>query len=291
MTEAGGPRLSTQRDLYRAARDRLAAAGVSTPELDARILVSAALGMSAQDLILGAAIPLGEPEAEAARRLVARRLAGEPVDRILGSRDFWGLPFELAAQTLSPRPDSETIVEAALVACPDPSRPLRILDLGTGSGALLVAVLHERPLAFGVGVDRSHGAATTARANAERNGVGERAAFCVGDWGDALAGTFDLVLSNPPYIASEDLAALQPEVRDHDPPLALDGGSDGLAAYRAVLPASARLLTAGGTCVVELGEGQESDVSRLAGQAGLTLDGPARRDLGGVARALVARKA
>jgi release factor glutamine methyltransferase len=228
--------------------------------------------------------------AEAAARYaghLARRAGHEPVSRILGHREFWSLDFALGPATLDPRPDSETLVEAALAACPD--RPLRVLDLGTGTGCLLLAVLHDRPAAFGLGVDRSEAAAGTARANARALGLADRAAFLVGDWATALDARFDLILSNPPYIPEAEIAALDPEVRDHDPHLALSGGADGLDAYRDLAVALPGLLVPGGTAVVELGIGQAADVAALFRAAGLDITATPH-DLAGIPRCLVAKK-
>jgi release factor glutamine methyltransferase len=269
---------------------RLADAGLPTPDLDARFLLEGLLALDAGALLLAGPRPVAEADVARIEAALARRLTGEPVDRILESREFWGLTFRLSPATLSPRPDTETVVTAALSAFPDRDARLAILDLGTGSGAILVALLSERPASSGVGVDRAFEAALTARANADANGVGARAAFLVADWAQPIAGRFDLVLANPPYIATADLAALQPEVRDHDPPLALDGGPDGLGAYRRVTDAAAHLLRPGGALVLELGYGQEAAVAALAETAGLRVDRPAMRDLGGVPRALVAWK-
>jgi release factor glutamine methyltransferase len=278
-------------EAVRRARRRFAEAGLPTPGLDARWLLAHALGRDERRLMLEAEATLSPAEEAAAEAVIARRLAGEPVDRILGEREFWGLPFRLSPETLSPRPDSETLVEAALAALPAGDRPPTILDLGTGSGALLVALLHAMPAASGIGVDRSEGAARQARRNAAANGVGGRASFLVADWDAALLGRFDLVVSNPPYLPSGAIAGLDREVREHDPLLALDGGEDGLDAYRRVLAAAARLLAPGGAAVIELGIGQEAAVAAMAAVTGLAVDGPARRDLGGVARALVMRAA
>ena len=176
----------------------------------------------------------------------ARRLAREPVARILGEREFWGLPFELTTETLVPRPDTETIVETALSLFPDRHAPLRLVDLGTGSGCLLVALLHEWPQAIGVGIDRSPDAVRTARSNARRNGVGSRSLFVVSDWASAIGGGVDLIVSNPPYIASDVVESLDLDVREHDPRLALDGGADGLDAYRIILAEARPLLSAEG---------------------------------------------
>jgi len=214
------------------------------------------------------------------------RLAHHPVARLLDRREFWGLPFQLDPETLVPRPDTETLVAAALRWLGGRLGPLQILDLGTGSGCLLVALLHEWPDATGLGIDRSFGAARTARRNAERNGVGDRAVFAVGDWGVALGARFDLVVSNPPYIPTGDIGGLAPEVRVHDPVAALDGGADGLTAYRTILAQAGRLLRPGGTIVLEVGIGQADPVCRLAEAAALTTVEIAR-DLAGIERALV----
>lgn len=266
----------------------LASAGVETPHLDARLLVAHALGCAPAELLArGDTIPPPAAEA-AAHALLARRLAGEPVARILGEREFWSLPFRLSPETLVPRPDTETLVEAALAHCPDRAAPLRILDLGTGTGALLAALLVELPHASGIGVDRSEGAARTARDNLARNGLGGRGRIVVGDWGAALTGGFDLVVSNPPYIRTGDMAGLDREVRLHDPALALVAGADGLDAYRAITADLPRLLAPGGLAVLELGAGQEPQVTSLVEAAGLTVPGPARPDLSDVPRALCA---
>ncbi|MFG1345783.1 peptide chain release factor N(5)-glutamine methyltransferase [Xanthobacter autotrophicus DSM 431] len=266
----------------------LAGAGLDTPDLDARLLLAHALGLEPQALLVRADDPVPEDAAAAARTLLDRRLAGEPVGRILGHRAFWTLDLQLSPDTLEPRPDTETVVEAALALFPDKAAPLRILDLGTGTGAILAAVLVERPNAFGIGLDRAEGAARTARANLARAGLAGRSAVLVGDWGAALAGGFDLVVSNPPYITIAAMADLAPDVRLFDPELALVAGAEGLDAYRAIAADLPRLLKAGGRAVLELGIGQEEAVAALFRAAGLEVPGPARRDLGGVPRALSA---
>ena len=264
--------------------------GVESAESDARILLSHTLGM--EDAAILAESKTRAP-AGARRRLdgfLARRLAGEPVARIVGRKEFWSLSFRLGPDTLVPRPETETVVEMALAALPDRNAELRVLDLGTGSGVLLAAILVERPGASGVGIDYSGDALAVARANLEALGLGARAAFTCGDWGAALTGKFDLVVCNPPYIAAPEFARLSNEVRAHDPCLALDGGSDGLSAYRAIVSDLARLLYAHGIAVLELGQGQESAVATLAGEAGLFVAGPARPDLAGIPRALTLQR-
>jgi release factor glutamine methyltransferase len=224
--------------------------------------------------------------------LAARRLKREPVARILGVKEFWGLPLRISPATLVPRPETETVIEAALAEIDSGgprNRALRIADLGTGSGALLIALLVELPNAVGIGTDVSREALATARDNAGDLGLASRTKFMACDFGAALAGAFDLVVSNPPYIASADIPTLAPEVQ-HDPRRALDGGDDGLDGYRTIAAQAGKLLKPGGYLVVELGIGQEPAVAALFHVAGLEVS-PARPDLSGIPRALPARVA
>nr|WP_244600256.1 peptide chain release factor N(5)-glutamine methyltransferase [Blastochloris tepida] len=271
----------------RMVREALAAAGIPQAEADARHLVALACGLDAAGLILAADRPLGAEAAATLDRLLARRLAREPVARLIGAREFWGMRFALSPATLVPRPDTETLVEAVLAARPDRAAVRRIADLGTGTGALLAALLVEYPQAFGVATDRSLEALATARANLDRLGLTGRAALVGCDWGTALAGPFDVVVSNPPYIATGEIEGLDPEVRDHEPAAALDGGPDGLDAYRAIVADLPRLLRPGGLAVLELGAGQAAAVAGIAASAGLAVSGVAR-DLAGIERALIA---
>ena len=230
----------------RALAESFRLAGVDTPELDARLLVGHALGLDHTGLATAAERALTPPETEAIAGLAMRRLAHEPVARIVGKKEFWGLALRVTPAVLVPRPDTETVVEAALAAAGRSgprSRALRIVDIGVGSGALLLAILSELPNASGVGTDRSLAAIETARSNAVRLGLSSRAAFVACDYGAALSGGFDMVVSNPPYIPTNHIATLAPEVRDFEPRPALDGGNDGLDAYRADCrrcPAAAR---------------------------------------------------
>lgn len=243
---------------------RLAAAGIESAPGDARLLIAHALGREAKGLTLFGPSSVTAAEWSQIEALIARRAVGEPVARILGRREFWSLAFQLTPATLDPRPDSETAVEAALALVPDRAAPLTLLDLGTGSGCLLLALLSELPAARGIGVDRNPAAALAARTNAAALGLTDRAAFIVGDWGAALAPMrVDLLVSNPPYIPSGDLPGLARDVRDWDPPLALDGGPDGLDCYRALAIDLPRLLRPGAGVALEIGWDQADAVSTL----------------------------
>ena len=272
---------------------RFRSSAIDSAELDARILVGAAMGLDLTGLIAAAARSVTSDEAVRLEGFTRRRLAGEPVARILGTREFWGLPLQLSAATLVPRPDTETVVELALEmlrAEPHPERRLRIADIGTGSGAILLALLSELPNAYGVGTDVSVAALRTARSNAARLGFAARAAFVACDYAAALSDTFDLMVSNPPYIRSADIAGLAVEVRDHDPLVALDGGADGLDAYRVLIPQAAEQLAQDGILVVEAGHDQSADIGKLMTAAGLTQDKPPSADLAGIRRAVAGRK-
>jgi release factor glutamine methyltransferase len=257
--------VKTRSEALRELRRTLDAAGFETAALDARLLLLAALAITATDLITRPESLLSPDQAETLASFTRRRLDHEPVARIVGEREFWGLPFRLSAETLVPRPDTETVVETALDLIADRRAPLRIVDFGTGSGCILVALLHELRNATGLGIDLSFGALVTARANAHANGVGTRSRFALSRWADAVSGTFDLVVSNPPYIASGVIPTLDDEVRDYDPRLALDGGPDGLEPYRILLTEAGRLLSPGGLLVVEIGYDQAQDLTSLAG--------------------------
>jgi release factor glutamine methyltransferase len=268
------------------AAEQLSQAGVPDARREGRLLVAAALDWDSASV-------LGHPEAEltpaAAQRLrglVGRRSAREPVSRILGYREFWSLRFEVSPDTLDPRPDSETLIEAALAALPDRGRVYRVLDLGTGTGCLLLALLSELPNSLGTGIDLSEGALAAARRNAAGLGLGARAQFARSNWGDSVTGQWDVILANPPYIASDEIERLEPEVARFEPRAALDGGCDGLDAYRVLAPALARLLAPAGVGVIEMGAGQTQMVAAIMAEAGLALC-KVRHDLSGVDRCIV----
>jgi release factor glutamine methyltransferase len=275
------------------ARRALAAAfrdaGLDSPELDARIMVGFALGLDHAGLVVAGERSITASEARAIAALGQRRLARESVAVIVGEKEFWGLRFQVGPATLVPRPESETIVDAALRALDAQGlrrSGLRIADLGTGSGCLLLALLSELPKARGVGTDISNPALEIARVNARALRLADRALFVRGNFADTLAGDFDLIVSNPPYVATDALADLAPEVR-REPRQALDGGPDGLSAYHAIAADATRVLRHGGVLVLELGMGQASPVAALLSAAGLAPEEP-QMDLAGVPRALVA---
>lgn len=270
-------------------REAFAQAGLDTPALDARILLTEALGIQPVALLTQPEAAIGPDAAFRLAGFAARRLSREPVARILGEREFWGLPVGLSSATLVPRPETETVVRAALAWAESRRTGLRVLDLGTGTGCLLIALLHELGKATGLGIDRSFEAVRTARRNAERNGVSSRAAFAVADWAAPIGGRFDIVVSNPPYIPSGDIAGLDPEVRSHDPLLALDGGDDGLHACRAIFVDAHRMLADDGVLVVEFGIGQEAGLRASAEAADLVLAG-VEHDWGGRPRAALLRR-
>ncbi len=269
--------------LLRNAAAALAAAGIENAAWEARLLLAHATGSDAAALLRDRNRRVDAPGFDA---LVAARAARTPLAFLLGHQPFWSLDLRVSPDTLIPRADSEALIEATLAAFPDPATVRRVLDLGTGTGCLLLAALTEFPNAWGVGVDLSAAAAALARGNAGRLGLVARSAFMCGDWASALHGRFDLVLCNPPYVTTGELAELMPEVALHEPARALDGGPDGLDAYRRVVPTLATLLGPGGRGVIELGAGQQQAVCRLARAAGLEVLATAN-DLGGVTRALV----
>jgi release factor glutamine methyltransferase len=262
---------------------------VEAPAREAALILRAAANLPTTAMIADPDAPLGAAAAKV-DAYAARRANGEPLSRIVGRREFWSLDFALSPATLDPRPESETIIEAALAAfAGSRGEALRLIDFGVGSGALLGALLSEFPLAHGLGVDANSAAAAQARANLAALGLAGRATIVVGDWGEGLEGAFDLIVANPPYIRSAEIAGLAREVREHDPRLALDGGPDGLAAYRALTPHVARLLAPAGRFFFEVGAGQAEAVAAIARGAGLT-DLATIADLAGVARVVAGRR-
>jgi release factor glutamine methyltransferase len=274
----------------RAVAATLRAGGFDTPELDARILVGHALGLAHAALAAENRL-LSPDECSSIAALLQRRLAHEPVARIVGDKEFWGLSLAVDGDVLVPRPDTETLVEAVLVAIDSAggrTRAWRIADLGTGSGAILIALLKELPHAFGVGTDISARALAVARRNAKRHGVGTRATFIAGDLSEALAPGFDIVVSNPPYIPSDDIAGLAPDVRCFDPIIALDGGADGLNAYRRIASDVRRILRPGGLIACEIGIAQAEHATQILAEGGIDV-APAQADLAGIPRVLCGR--
>ena len=251
---------------------RFAAAGVGNSRLDARVLWEFAKG-----------------DGELFESLVVRRSKREPLAYITSHREFWSLDFEVGPGTLVPRPETETIIEQALALFPDRNTPMTVLDLGTGTGCLLLAFLKEYPNAHGLGIELSEKACAVAQRNSARHGLGERCEIRIGDWAREVAGPFDVILSNPPYIRTGDLAGLEPEVVRYEPIMALDGGADGFAAYRTLAPELARLLRPGGYALVEIGAGQSDEAMALMAQAGLETLRIAP-DLAGIPRVLVMRR-
>jgi release factor glutamine methyltransferase len=258
-----------------------------TAGVDARLLVAHALGTSADELVLRDDSFVEDAAYVKARHFARRRAAGEPVARIVGMKEFYGITLALSPDTLVPRPDTETLVDAALSEIKR-DEPVNILDLGTGSGAILLALLSELPRGVGVGIDNSAGAIFTASGNAKRLGFQDRANFVVGDWTKGLAGAFDIVVANPPYIATGEIASLPVEVRDFDPHLSLDGGADGHDAYRIIIGDLSRVLARDGAAFLEVGFGQAAAVIHLAGTAGFATR--SWHDLSGVERVIEMRR-
>ncbi|MFP6757481.1 MAG: peptide chain release factor N(5)-glutamine methyltransferase [Alphaproteobacteria bacterium] len=262
--------------------------GIDNPRGEARLLLSFVTGLGRERLIADPDRPLDGDQEQQFECVVARRAAREPMAHILGVREFWSLPFAVTRDTLDPRPDSETVVETALDLFAATGAPRRILDLGTGTGCLLLALLSEWPDADGIGVDIDSRTLAVATGNAAALGLSARAAFVVADWATALDGRFDLVVSNPPYIASDAIGRLEPEVARYEPRRALDGGDDGLAAFRRLVPVLPRLLEPGGDVVFEVGAGQASMVEAMLHEIGVPYCGQ-HTDLAGIPRCISAR--
>lgn len=274
-------------DFLRASEKKLSDACIDRPGFDARFLIGQALGLDRGELFSQADRILTEEERHRAQALIDRRANYEPVGRIMGEREFWGLTFHLNEATLEPRPDSEILIETTLRYLPQKDAPLQILDLGTGSGCLLLSVLHEFPNAKGLGLDIAPRAVEQANKNAEHLGLQNRATFKVNNWLEGIKGPFDLILANPPYIEQQEIPALMPEVRDYDPLAALDGGIDGLVPYRLLIPQLPKLMSKGGLAVFEVGYNQAASVSALFHANGFAQI-EQHKDLGGIERCITA---
>lgn len=269
-------------------RKRLEAAGIDTPVIDARLLLEAGAGVSRLDIVTDPRRVLSAAQVEAVEVLALRRLAREPIGHILGRKAFWTLDLDVNADVLSPRPETEHLVELAMEVLPKDA-PTRVLDLGVGSGAILLSILADRPLASGIGVDVSEAALVVARRNVEKLGLQDRAELRAGNWSEGLTETFDLVISNPPYIPTVDIEGLQPEVAQFEPRLALDGGPDGLDAYRLIIAQLPHLLGPQGVFAFEVGQGQAEEVRALAEAQGFIT--ASKLDLAGIARVVSGRRA
>lgn len=278
-------RSATVGAVLEAAATRLAASGVADPRREARLILGLALGLSSETVFGWPEREIGLPEAVAVDTLVERRARGEPLSRLRGKREFWSLEFALSPDTLDPRPDSETLVAAALAGVADRQTAIRIIDFGTGTGCLLLALLSELPNATGIGIDILPGAVETARANANAHGLANRAEFRLGGWRMRIEGPADVIVANPPYIPSGEIDGLGVEVASFEPRVALDGGRDGLAAYRSLGPVICGLLAPDGQAYLEIGAGQRKRASRVLEEAGLRIRA-VNRDLAGIGRCL-----
>lgn len=269
------------------AAQQMAQAGLPDGRREARLLVAQALKIPQQTILMDGGRALDDAQADAVAAMVLRRCQREPLSRIVGERGFWTLDLGLNADTLDPRPDTETLVEAVIELCPDRQAPLRLVDFGTGTGCILLALLSEYPNARGLGVDLAPGAVDMAQQNAQRNGLAERASFQQGDWAAGLTGPFDVIVSNPPYIATHEMAALEPEVTQYDPQRALVSGDSGYECYETLIPQLPAILAPGGVIALEVGHTQAVKVGELlqnAGFAQITV----RPDLAGIARCVIA---
>lgn len=264
-------------------------AHVESASLDARLLLEHVQGCTREQLLLSMDMPMAEKTLQHYRRLIDRRAAREPVAKIIGRKEFWGMLFKVSSETLDPRPDSETLVETVLRHNPNREQSCSILDLGTGTGCLLLTLLNELPHATGLGVDCHADTLAVARDNALTLGLQSRANFIMSDWCSQVAGTFDIVVANPPYIPTRTIETLSPEVARFDPMRALDGGEDGLDAYRAICSQIDRILAPAGLVAFEMGTGQQASLTALIEAHGLTVVDVAS-DLGSVPRVVVARK-
>lgn len=280
--------MTTLVSLWTEVRKRLEVAGVELPVFDARLLLEAGAGVSRLEIITDPRRELSDAQVDAVDALVKRREAREPVSHILGRKQFWTLDLAVNGDVLTPRPETEHLVQAALEHLPA-DQPSRVLDLGVGSGAILLAILSERPLATGVGIDISEAALAVAHKNGAALGFNARVDWRVGDWDRGIEETFEFVVSNPPYIPSGDIAGLAPEVAQYEPHTALDGGADGLDPYRIITPRLMHILSPGGAFALEVGQGQAEAVAEMARKAGLEAV-ETRLDLAGIARIVRGRR-
>ncbi len=269
------------------ATNSLRLAGCDSPAREARLMLAHILNIDANKL-LAYELPVSACQLHNFMKLLERRLKGEPIAYILGTKEFWSLDFYVNSHTLCPRPDSESLIEAALLHIADKNGHIQIVDLGTGSGCLLLTLLHELPHAYGLGVDVSLPALMVAQKNAKRLGLIRRAAFVCSDWALAITGKFDMILSNPPYIETDNIAKLMPTIREFEPKIALDGGCDGLDAYRNITAIAPGLLKPGGILIFELGENQSGAVRNMAQKQCLRHIGT-YNDLAGKERAIAFR--
>lgn len=283
------PETVTASSALQEATARLTAAGIEGARRDARLLLKTILPGGASALLRDPEQILDQSELQKFETAISRRERREPVSRVIGVREFWSLPFNITPDTLDPRPDSETLIEGILDWVDDRSRPLRVLDLGTGTGCLLLALLSELPAASGLGVDASENALAVARENAGNLELASRAEFDCHDWTSGLTGSWDIILSNPPYISESEAAQLEPEVADYDPPQALVAGVDGLRDYRILIPGAAELLKPSGLLALEVGRGQAEAVDSILLASGLGSHWR-KRDLSGVERCCFAVK-
>lgn len=273
-------------EALRQAIKSLQAAHVQSASLDARLLLLHVLDISNEQWIASPDVRMNAEQSATYENLVTRRVAREPIAHITGRREFWSLDFKVTNATLDPRPDSEAVIEAILQRISDKSAAISILDLGTGTGCLLLTLLKELPNAKGLGVDLSREAMSVAQENALSLGLSARVQFQHGNWCEGLSGTFDIIVSNPPYIPTTSIKSLAPEVAQYEPKLALDGGVDGLDCYRHIIAALPALLNAKGIAAFEVGAGQIQPVAEIASQNGLQLEGM-RKDMQGIPRCLL----
>ncbi len=277
---------TTAKEALREAVMLLQRAHIETASLDARILLEYVLQVSRERLLLMLDEPMNARQEESYRDIVARRARRQPVAQLIGRREFWGMDFAVTSDTLDPRPDSETLIDALIKRFADRDGELNILDLGTGTGCLLLSLLKEFKNASGIGVDISEAALKVARENAKAHGLTFRTRFLQSDWCREVKQQYDIVISNPPYIASGDIAGLMPEVAEFEPKQALDGGADGLDAYRVIVAALPGILAPTGIAAFEIGAGQQAALEELAAKHGLVTLGT-RTDINGITRCIL----